>query len=94
MTAALDLRLPLVGPLAFAGNVDLRYFVDEDKRPEDLELVLSARGRLMVPFAESFSLFLFVDAFIITGKAEGQQDPGGSWITGAGLDFSRILKLR
>jgi len=42
--------------------------------------------------AGGLRLYVFADLFAATGRAPATRDLAGSWIVGAGLDFSWILK--
>ena len=86
-------RLPLIGPLAWATDLDLRYLVpDGDDRPADLGTVLSWVNKLVAPVGGGLSLFVMADLWLARGKLPGADDWGGSWILGGGVQFERVFK--
>lgn len=92
--AGYRLELPLIGPLAWSSQADLRATApDDDDRPTDLGVVLSAVNKLLVPVVEGVSVFAMLDLYLVRGKVPENREVGGSYILGGGLQLARIFKL-
>ena len=94
VVAAYKIRVPLVWQLLYDSELDLRYLVpDADDRPSDLALRVQSTHKIVLPLSQSIAFFVFVDAFVVTGKTAANSDLGWNGIVGAGMQFVDMWKL-
>jgi hypothetical protein len=94
LTAGYKLALPLFGPATLVSELDVRFLIpDDDDRSIDLALALTNSNKLVVALGRQFSLFAMADLYFVKGKLEVNDEVGGSWILGGGLQFSRAFRL-
>ncbi len=94
VVAAYKLHLPLVWQLAYESDLDLRYLVpDGDDRPGDLALRAQTTHKIVLPLSQSIAFFVFLDAFIVSGKTAANSELGGNGIVGVGMQFADVWKL-
>ena len=92
--AGYRLQWPLFAHVTLESELDLRYAVpDDDDRDTDLSLILASVNKLMVPVIGGLSVFGLADLYMVRGKLEVNDEIGGSYILGGGLDFRGIYRL-
>jgi len=94
VVAGLRLDVP-VWILLLQSESDVRYLVpDADDKSSDLALRLTSTLKLMLPVNATTNVFVFADAFVVSGKTEVNRDLGGSLILGGGMGFADLFTLR
>jgi 2',3'-cyclic-nucleotide 2'-phosphodiesterase (5'-nucleotidase family) len=94
VVAGLRLDVPL-WVFLLQSESDVRYLVpDADDKSTDLALRLTSTLKLILPVNATTNVFLFADAFVVSGKTEVNRDLGGSLIVGGGLGFADLFTLR
>jgi len=91
LVAGLRLDIPLWLFLV-QSETDVRYFVpDSDDRPTDLAVRLMSTLKLVLPVNATTNVFVFADAFVVSGKSDANRALGGSLILGGGLGFADLF---
>ncbi len=94
VVAGYKLRVPLFWRFLYDSTLDLRFLVpDDDDRASDLALRMQWTHKLLLPLTEKTSLFLFVDAFVVSGKLDENKGVGWNAIAGAGIQLQELFKL-
>ena len=94
LSAGYRLAWPIFAHLVWESRFDIRYlFPDDDDALKDLGLVLEAVNKLVVPIYGGLALFGSADLFFVQGKDTANRDVGGSYVLGAGLQFSDVWKF-
>jgi hypothetical protein len=92
--AALKFQVPVIGPISLRGDEYLRYmFKNDTDRITDLGLLVAAKNKLLTALGAGFSFYVNTDLFLVRGKIPANDQPGGSLIYGAGLEYSHIFKF-
>jgi hypothetical protein len=93
IVAGLRLDVPLWKFVLQSEN-DLRYLIsDGDDRATDLALRLMSTLKLVLPINATTNVFVFADAFVVSGKTDVNREPGGSVILGGGMGFCRLVRV-
>ena len=55
--------------------------------------MLGVHNKLAVPLSSGLSLYSFADLHLVSGKLDTNNELGGSWILGVGMQYAAHMRL-